>query len=148
MDETPTGGKPPEKAESEATAELKAEGTGQAPPPAHTVPPPPPEEPYYNRPLQKRDWMLFALIAVSVIAVLLLAATISLAVVSRDGRGCGGCRQQFENQRPFGNPNSPGNQGMPRYRFAHRDKGQQGQPEAPQTTPSVPQPAPAPGQSP
>jgi len=145
MDETPTGGKPPEKAESEATAEIKADATSQAATPAPPVPPAPPAEPYYNRPLKKKDWMLFALIAVSVIAVLLLAATISLAVVG--GHGCRMRGQQFENQRPFGNPNQ-GNQGMPRYRFAPRDQGQQGQPQVPQTTPAVPQPAPAPGQSP
>lgn len=153
MDETPTGGtdapeatdKPGEEARPEdaTTAEIKAgpEGAGAnaAPPP----PLPPPPRPYYDRPLKKHDWMLFALIAVSVIAVLLLASTISLAVMRCDNN----CR--FGNQeRIFGNPDFRGNQGMPRFRMNPRNQGEQDQPLAPQTTPSAPQQAPAPPPSP
>jgi len=158
MDETPTGGqapdkpaaKLPEEAKTETTETVKtedtrAEGTTTTIPP---VPPAPPAEPYYNRPLKKKDWMLFALIAVSVIAVLLLAATIALAVGScdRNGRRFG---NQMQNKRFFGDQQQQqGNQGMPRFRYTPRNQGQLSQPQAPQTSPSAPQLAPAPGQSP
>ncbi len=147
MEETPTGGppetpaKPTEKTEPEATEGVKAEATTTVIPPV----PPAPAEPYYNRPLKKKDWMLFALIAVSVVALLLLAATISLAVC--DGQGCRHGNQMM-NKRFFGNQENQGNQGMPRFRYAPGNQGQQGQPQVPQTTPSAPQLAPAPGQSP
>lgn len=146
MEETPTGGtppeaaKPPEKADTEATEQVMAEETKTDIPP---VPPAPPVEPYYNRPVNKKDWMLFALIAVSVIAVLLLAATISLAVVDCNGHGFR-YGNQMGNRRFFGN----GNQGTPRFRYTPRTQGQQGQSQVPQTTPTTPQQAPAPGQSP
>jgi hypothetical protein len=148
MEETPTGGtppeteKPPENTETKTTEEVKAEATTDIPP----VPPTPPAAPYSDRPLKKKDWMLFALIAVSVVAVLLLAATISLAVARCDGRE-GRYGHQMMNKRFFGNPGQ-GNQGMPRFRYAPGNQGQQSQPQVPQTTPSAPQLAPTPGQSP
>lgn len=74
MDSAETGGSPPEEKPDEATAEERPSGTVMEEKP-----------PTGGKPPRKLNWMLIALIAVSCVALLLLAATITLAVTE----GCG-----------------------------------------------------------
>ena len=84
MDPTVTGDNVPEEKPDEATAE---EGTPLA---SEERPPEGGKTP------RKQNWMLIALIAVSCVAVLLLAATITLAVTE----GCGRYRGHERFERP------------------------------------------------
>lgn len=86
MDETVEGSNPEETARTPVADEATAAGDAVSPPPEPPAPPPP-KPPYYQRPVERRDWLLIALVAVSTIAVLLLVATVVLAV-THDG-ACG-----------------------------------------------------------
>lgn len=127
------------------TEEMKAEETKPedkapeaAPAPAETPPAPPavesPAAP--PRPPRKENWLLIALIAVSIIAVLLLVSTICLAVFNE-----GGCRrgERFEmmEQRmqrgPMMNRDGGGRRGSP---WLQED--QNGRVLPPQTIPTPP----------
>ncbi len=119
MDSTESGGKKPEENAAQ-TAPVEEKAAEEKPP------------------RKERNWTLIALIAVSIIAVLLLAATIGLAVT-------GDCDHHGRCDR-FERPGGPGP--MMRWRDnAQRQGGppwqQQGQPQQPgqpqQSAPTAPQ---------
>lgn len=143
MDEKVEGGKPEETVETPVTGEARGETPGQA---AATPPPPgpPPGQPYYNRPVGRKDWLLIALVAVSTIAVLLLAATIVLAVThGRDGGRRGQMMQRFEKSGNCPGCDENGNDNSARP-FRRMQRGlplpQEPNTTPPQSTPSVPVP--------
>jgi hypothetical protein len=137
---------PPEPVQAEA----------QVPPTAGAGP----VEPYYRKALTGRDWMFFALIGVSVIAILLLAATITLAVThgGNSGRRFGRC-PMIENDGPGRFPGGIDERGFRRNLTPDRqermrrllpengseDSGDQSEPQQDQNQPTPP---PAPGQAP
>lgn len=104
MDPTETGGNEPE----EKAGEEEAPGTA-----AETTPAAPADKP----PLKANNWMLIALIAVSVVALLLFIATIGLAVTGDfcHNRGC----DRFER---------PGRPPGPMMRFRGEGRWQEGPP--------------------
>ena len=143
MDPTVTGDNMPEEKPDEATVE---EGT-----PVALTEEKPPEG---GKPPRKLNWMLIALIAVSCVAVLLFASTITLAVTG----GCGhhGGHERFE--RPDNGRMGPlhgrGEGGLrdgPPWRQKNQgNQNKQAQPPQTQPTPqsSQTQPGPPPGQGP
>ncbi|MCJ7745681.1 MAG: hypothetical protein MUP40_05260 [Actinobacteria bacterium] len=142
MDSTVAGDDKPEEKPDEATS-------GEMTAPEEK---PPAENPPADRPPGKRNWILIALIAVSCVAVLLFASTITLAVTG----GCGhhGGHERFE--RPDNGRMGPMHgrgegglrDGSPWRQKNQGNQNKQAQPPQRQPTPqsSQTQPAPPPGQ--
>ena len=101
-----------------------------------------------KRPPEKRNWTLIALIAVSCVAVLLLATMVSLAVTVGVDHQCG--HEKFE--RPGGwdmGPMQRRGDGRRRDQFPQQPENSATQnPQAQPNTPQQTQPVPAPGQGP
>lgn len=149
MDETPTEEIKAEEVKTEEAAGVakapepeQAAATPAAPPPVES-PPAPPRSP------SKQNWMLIALIAVSVIALLLLATTICLAVVGEGRFHRGGERFEKSGQRNWGpmmNRDGGGWRGCP---WLQKNQNGKVQPPLPTPTPTPQtQPTPPSGQSP
>lgn len=125
MDQTETGGsEPDEKAGEEKAPEAAAEKA--------------PTAPADKPPRKDNNWTLIALIAVSVVALLLLIATIGLAVTGDFGHNRG--FERFE--RPGGKPGpmmrfkgEGQQQGRPQWQQQNQDNGaEQKQPQPPAPT--------------
>jgi hypothetical protein len=101
-----------------------------------------------EKPYTKLNWTLIALIAVSCVAVLLLAATITLAVTGGCGRRWGHERFEKFGKGRMGPMWGPGEQrwreGLPGQPNSSATQNPQAQPGAPQQA----QPVPVPGQGP
>jgi hypothetical protein len=142
MDEKVEGPKPEETAPMPPAAEKPAEETK-----VETRPEPvagAKAEPYYNRPVTRHDWMFFALVAVSVIALILLASTIMLAVAHGDhGCGRGEGRQMMKMTRNQQFEEGNGSRG-----FEFQNRIPRGQQSAPQQDQAQPTPPPPQGQTP
>ncbi len=124
--ETPQGAGGPEEALGEAAAQEAPGAEETVEMPASGGPPPPGYPPYptAGKPKKSYNWTLIALIAVSCVAVLLLAATIALAV---SGHHRGFAPHEFHRFREM--PRGPMMRDFDGSWPGWKDNGQQSQPQ-------------------